>query len=175
VDKLGQPLAIRRADQATRVDERVVKHLLASLIYDSRTVLSDQRVQNENIWRVYSCLRQRAAAAKITAYMQDENTSPTARSGAFTVSVEIGSVLRESEKSWRVDWIETTFERESGKEISKKRWRALVSIYFLLPTSKTTEQEIQRNPLGIYRGQSRNKENKNGRHHSARCRAFPVA
>jgi len=47
VDKLGQQLAITRADRAANVDSRVIRATVAEFIADSRTVTPDTALQRK--------------------------------------------------------------------------------------------------------------------------------
>lgn len=151
VDKLGQAHGGGRADRTVEADERVIRHLLASFIVDARTVSFDRNIQNEATWRVYSSLRQNdPATTKMSAYMTDVNTSPIKRAEKTSVSVEIVSVMAQNADTWEVVWLETEWKRDSGETLQATRWRALLNVYFIPPSSATTEEEIRRNPLGIF-------------------------
>ena len=45
--------------------------------------------------------------------------------------------------------MENTFDRE-GNQIGKDRMRALVTVYIVPPSSETTEEQIRKNPLGVF-------------------------
>lgn len=151
VDRLGQSVGRGRADQAARVDERVIRHTLALFIRDCRSISFDPHIHNEAIWRVYSSLKNAdPATTKMTTYMTDELTSPPKRAQKVSVGVEVVSVLSQNADTWEVIWLETTWDRATGAELDKTRWRALLNVYVQPPTSATTEEEIFRNPLGIF-------------------------
>jgi Type IV secretory pathway, TrbF components len=150
VDKLGRAVAGRVVDRAGRVDDRVVKATLASFIVDSRGVSFDRNQQNDAIWRVYSHLQSsEPATTKITAYMTDPATSPTKKAEEYSVGVEISSVLQQTDSTWEVNWTERVWDRK-GVQVEQYRMRGLLTIYVSPPTSSTREEEIWRNPLGIF-------------------------
>lgn len=150
VDKLGQTAAVRRADRAAAVDERVVHATLAAFINDVRMVSFDRTVQNDAIWRVFAMLQSGDPATnKITEFMKDPATSPTQRAAENSVGVEISSVLRQTDETWEVNWTEKVWNRQ-GVRMEQYRMRGLATIYFVPPTTTTTEEEIRRNPLGLY-------------------------
>ncbi len=150
VDKLGRAVAGRIANRAGRVDDRVVKATLASFIADSRAVSFDRNQQNDAIWRVYSHLQSsEPATTKITSYMTDPVTSPTKKAEEYSVGVEISSVLQQTETTWEVNWTERVWDRK-GVQVDQYRMRGLLTIYVSPPTTSTREEEIWRNPLGIY-------------------------
>lgn len=150
VDKLGQTAAVKRADRAGVADERIVRASLASFIRDSRMVSFDRHVQNEAIWRLFSMLKTGdPALQKMTEYMKDEVTSPTKRAESESVGVEIIAVLQQNPQTWEITWTETTWNR-AGQQIRRQLMRGLVSVYTVPPTSSTKEDDIFRNPLGLY-------------------------
>jgi len=150
VDKLGQANAVNRADRAAVVDERIVHATLAAFVRDVRMVSFDRNVQNDAIWRVFSMLQSSdPATTKITDYMKDPVTSPTKRAEEFSVGVEISSVLQQTHETWEVNWTEKVWNRQ-GVRVEQYRMRGLLTIYVVPPTSSTTEEEIRRNPLGVF-------------------------
>jgi len=80
----------------------------------------------------------------------NSETSPFKRAAKETVDVQITSILPQSNETWQVDWLETVRARGDGSIISRFRMRALVSIYVAPPTSQTSEEQIRKNPLGIF-------------------------
>lgn len=150
VDKLGQAVAGRVVERASRADNRVVKSTLASFVADVRGVSFDHYQQNSAIWRVYSHLKSSdPATTKITSYMKDPATSPTKKAEEYSVGVEISSVLQQTEATWEVNWTEQVWDRK-GILVDQYRMRGLFTIYASSPTSSTREEDIWRNPLGIF-------------------------
>ena len=150
VDKLGQAAAVKRADVASDTDERVIHAALAAFIRDVRMVSFDRNAQNDAIWRVFAMLQsQDPAIGKITDYMKDPLTSPTKRAAEFSVGVEIASVLRQTRDTWEITWTERVWNRQ-GVRTEQYRMRGLLTIAIVPPTSATTEEEIRKNPLGIF-------------------------
>jgi type IV secretion system protein VirB5 len=150
VDTLGQAAAVNRADRAAGADERIIRAGLASFVRDARTVSFDRNAQNDAVWRVYAMLQSgEPATVKITDYMKDPATSPVTRAEEASVGVEIASVLRQTRDTWEVDWTEKVWTRQ-GVQAERYRMRGLLTIYVVPPTSATTEEEIRRNPVGIF-------------------------
>ncbi len=150
VDKLGQAVAVKRADRAAAVDERVVHASLAAFVRDVRMVSFDRNAQNDGIWRAYAMLQSGdPATTKITEYMRDPRTNPGKRAEETSVGIEILSVLRQTEETWEIDWNERVWNRQGVQE-GQYRMRGLLTVYIVPPTSATTEDEIRMNPLGLY-------------------------
>ncbi len=150
VDQLGYANAVKRADRALDADGRVLRAAIASFVRDSRMVSFDRNVQNDAIWRVYSMLQSSdPATTKITEHMKDPVTSPTKRAETHSVGVEISSVLQQTAETWEVNWLEKVWDRQ-GIRVEQSRMRGLLTVYIVPPTTATTEEEIRRNPLGIF-------------------------
>jgi len=150
VDKLGQANAVKRAERAAEVDGRILHATIAAFVRDSRMVSFDRNVQNDVIWRIFSMLQSSdPATTKITEYMKDPATSPTKRAETHSVGVEISSVLQQTAETWEVNWTEKVWDRQ-GIRVEQYRMRGLITVYTVPPTTSTTEEEIRRNPLGIF-------------------------
>ena len=152
VDKLGQTLPVSVADKAAPADPRIVSSLLARAITLARMVTPDVVVQRNAIFELYASLDSSdPAALKMQEYLgSDSDTSPFKRAAKETVDVQITSVIPQSDETWQVDWMETVRERGDGSIISRFRMRALVRIYVVPPTNRTSEEQIRKNPLGIF-------------------------
>ena len=151
VDKLGNATAISRADRAAPVDSRVMQATLAAFISDARLVTPDIAVQRASIFRLYAHLAPKdPATLKMTEFLNgSEDANPFKRAEAETVHIEITSALPQSSETWQIDLIEETRNREGGLKQSV-RMRALVTAYVAPPDSRTDEEQIRRNPLGIF-------------------------
>jgi type IV secretion system protein VirB5 len=152
VDKVGEVRAVQAADVTRPADPRVIHAYLAKWINDARMVTPDVEVQRGAIFRVYALLAPNdAATARVNEwYNRDEEASPFKRAEKETVAVEIASVIPQSEETWQVDWVETTRSRDGAIKGEPMRMRALITIYLVSPTPNTTEEDIRKNPLGIY-------------------------
>lgn len=153
VDKLGQPLAIGNAEGLTEANKQVViRARLASLISDARMVSPDIQLQSDAIYRVYASITQNdPAMAKMNQwYNGSEKSTPFFRAQNETVSVQIDSALPLSDETWQIDWLETTRDRQGYEIKPAEKWRALITVYLVAPTRETTEEQLFKNPLGIY-------------------------
>jgi type IV secretory pathway TrbF-like protein len=152
VDKLGQAAAVAPAQRAAPADTRVVLAAVAAWVADIRTVTPDIALQRKAVFRVYSMLAPNdAATAKSNQWLNGtEDSSPFKRAAKETVSVEMSSVLPQTADTWQVDWIETVRDRQGLVKGQPQRWRALVTVYSMPPTTDTTEEQMRNNPLGIY-------------------------
>ena len=82
-------------------------------------------------------------AATLNDYARTND--PFARIGQSSTAVEITSVVRASESSFQVRWIERSYV--NGSLSGTERWTAVLSIVLQPPR---TEERLRKNPLGIY-------------------------
>ncbi len=152
VDKLGEAVAVSRADVATAVDPRVIHASVAAFITDLRLVTPDIALQRRAIFRAYAMLSPNdPATAKTNQWLNGtEDSNPFKRAATETVSIEIISVIPQTPETWQVDWKETTYDRQGTVAKPPSRMRALLTIYTVESTTNTTEEQIRNNPLGIY-------------------------
>ena len=72
------------------------------------------------------------------------SAQPFAQVGDRTVSVQVTSVIRASDRSFQVKWTETAYER--GSLAGTSRWTAILSVQVKQPASA---DELRKNPLGL--------------------------
>lgn len=72
-------------------------------------------------------------------------SEPFARVGRQQVAVEVSSVIRASDDSFRVAWIERTYE--NGQLARTERWTAILTI--VVQPARDAER-LRKNPLGIF-------------------------
>jgi len=152
VDKLGEAVAVSRADLARSADPRVIHASVAAFITDLRLVTPDIALQRRAIFRAYAMLSPNdPATAKTNQWLNGtEDSNPFKRAATETVSIEIISVIPQTPETWQVDWKETTYDRQGTVAKPPSRMRALLTIYSVESTANTTEEQIRNNPLGIY-------------------------
>ncbi len=150
IDKIGQARAVGPIHNA-KVDGRVIHREIADFIEDARMVTPDIEVQRNAVFRVYAKLAPNdPATAKMNEWMGgSEDNSPFKRATLEMVSVEIQAAMQQTKDTWQVDWSETTRDR-NGTIKSTQQMRALVTYYILDFTSNTSEEEIRKNPVGLY-------------------------
>jgi type IV secretory pathway TrbF-like protein len=95
VNKLGEAIAVSRADIAAVADQRVVHASIAAFINDLRMVTPDIALQRRAIFRAYAMLSNNdPATAKANEWFNSsEASSPFKRAETQTVNVEIISVI----------------------------------------------------------------------------------
>ncbi|MGH7715891.1 MAG: VirB8/TrbF family protein [Vulcanimicrobiaceae bacterium] len=141
VDKLGDAVAVARADRATPTDERVVTAQLAAWIVDVRSVSSDPLAQKSALSRAYAL-----TAATGTTFLNDYYRDHSPFGQTRTVAVSIDAVLPISKQTYQIQWTEDARDLQ-GRDIGTTQWLASVTVAFDPPTD---ERGILSNPLGLY-------------------------
>jgi type IV secretion system protein VirB5 len=146
VDKLGDALAIQRADVASPVPLGVVRAQIARYIQDVRTVSIDVLAERAFINEAYAMVDKNSAALTfLNNYFSA--TDPFKRATTETVSAHVESVLPlPGSNTWRVEWREDTVARDGRPEFSK-HWEATITVSINPPT---TDAAILVNPTGLF-------------------------
>jgi len=145
MDSLGRPVAAAPAEQTTTADDRIKRATLYTWLENLRLVTSDGVTQRKSIDRVYAYI---ASGSQAQAFISDfyRSNPPQKRAQTETVSVEVQSVLPTSDKTFEIEWTETTRDLY-GTVTQKARWKAAFTIAINPPTDEATARI---NPLGIY-------------------------
>ena len=149
VDELGRSVAVAPAQRAKQVDDRVIQAQLARFITDTRSVTTDANVQKMWIFEAYTMINQADSSFNyLQQHYTKPETNPFQRAAKETVEVKISTVLRQTDLTFEVEWMETVRTR-AGEVVGGKatRMRAILQIY--LTTPQTVEQIIK-NPAGVY-------------------------
>jgi len=123
-----------------QVPEAAIVFQIRTFITNLRSVSTDPQVLYGNINEAYAMVT--ASYEPVMTRMLRAN-SPFDLVGRVRRSVEIESIIRITQDTYQVDWIDAAFDGTSRRNT---RMRALVSIR-LLPV---TDQTVRHNPLGIY-------------------------
>lgn len=142
VDRLGEAVAVAPADAAYRPTDPQIAWHLGQFIRDVRSISLDPVLMRGNWLSAYDFVTDRGARY-LGAYARAAN--PFGEVGARTVSVQVTSVVRASDRSFQVKWTETAYER--GTLAGTSRWTAILSVVVKPPASAET---LRKNPLGLY-------------------------
>ncbi len=145
IDNLGRPVASGIADETSPNDDRLRRSNIFNFVENLRTVTTDGVSQRKAIDRVYA---QIASGSEAQTFISDfyRSDPPFKKAETETVSVEVKSVLPTSDRTYEVEWIETTRDLY-GTVKSTDRWKGYLSIALNPPTD---ERQARINPLGIY-------------------------
>ncbi|RYY28766.1 MAG: conjugal transfer protein TrbF [Sphingomonadales bacterium] len=142
VDKLGQALAVAPADARFSPSDPQIAWHLGRFITHIRSRSLDAVLMRENWLSAYDFASERGALF-LGEYARAAN--PFAEVGRHTVSVQVTSVVRASENSFRINWTEQAYER--GSLSGTSRWTAVVTVKLQPPRSA---EVLRKNPLGLY-------------------------
>lgn len=142
IDHLGQAQAVGPATAAYRPTDPQIAWYLARFISEVRGIPADPVVLRQNWLDAYNYVTDRGALA-LNDYARTND--PFSRVGRMQVAVEIASVIRASDDSFRVEWIERRYV--DGALAITERWSAILTIVVTTPTDA---ERLRKNPLGIY-------------------------
>ena len=125
-DNLGRPVASGLADQASTADEQLKRSTVIEWVENLRLVTTDGIAQRRAIDRVYAHI---ASGSPAQTFISDfyRTGQPFTRAQAETVSVDVPSVLQDSEETFEVEWVETIRDLY-GAVKEKDRWKGAFSI-----------------------------------------------
>ena len=142
VDKLGEAQAMAPATADYRPSDPEIAWHLARFIENVRGVSADPIIVRQNWLRTYDFVTDKGAVA-LSDYARAND--PFAEIGKRQVAVEVSSVIRASEDSFRVAWVERHYQ--DGNLAGTERWTAILTIVIAPPRSA---DRLRKNPLGIY-------------------------
>ena len=135
-------MAVGEAATPYRPTDAQTAHHIARFVTLVRSLSIDPIVVRQNWLDAYDYTTDRGAAV-LNDYARVND--PFARIGKESVTVQITSVVRASDASFNVRWMERRYV--NGAAAGLERWTAVVSIVQQTPR---TEERLRRNPLGIY-------------------------
>jgi type IV secretion system protein TrbF len=142
VDRLGEPRALAAADRDYQPTDPQIAWFLAHFITEVRSISLDPVLMRQNWLSAYDFVSGRGARF-LGDYARSSN--PFGAVGTRSVSVQVTSVVRASDRSFQVKWIERAYAR--GNLASTTHWTAILSLAERPPASADI---LRRNPLGLY-------------------------
>ncbi|BDG71635.1 conjugal transfer protein TrbF [Roseomonas fluvialis] len=142
VDRLGEAQAVAPAIANFRPTDPQIAWHLARFTEQVRGIAADPIIVRQNWLRAYDFATDRGALA-----LNDfaRASDPFGRVGRQQVAIEVSSVIRASDDSFRVAWIERTYE--NGQLARTERWTAILTI--VVQPARDAER-LRKNPLGIF-------------------------
>ncbi|MDD4616041.1 MAG: conjugal transfer protein TrbF [Alphaproteobacteria bacterium] len=142
VDKFGEAHAVAPAVQDYQPTDAQIAWHLARFITNVRSISTDPVLVRQDWLLAYDFATDKAAL-----FLNDyaKKNDPFAQIGTRSVSVQVTSVVRASETSFQVKWIEQTFDR--GSLAQTEHWTAILTV--IIQPSRTAEQ-LRKNPLGLF-------------------------
>ena len=142
VDKLGQAQAVAPATADYQPTDPQIAWHLARFIQEVRGIPADPVVLRQNWLDAYNYVTDKGALA-LNDYAR--TSDPFSKVGKNQVSVDVASVIRASDSSFRVEWTERHYI--DGALASTERWSANLTLALQMPTDA---DRLKKNPLGVY-------------------------
>jgi type IV secretion system protein VirB5 len=142
VDRGGQIRAVGEALTPYRPTDAQIAFHLAHFISNVRSLATDPVIVRQSWLDAYGFTTDQGAAT-LNDYARAND--PFSRIGQTSIVVDVSSVVRASDTSFQVRWIERSYVH--GAPAAVEHWTAILSIVLQPPR---TEERLRRNPLGIY-------------------------
>ncbi len=142
IDKLGQAQAVAPAVADYRPTDPQIAWHLARFIEEVRRIPADPVVLRHDWLEAYRFVTDRGALA-LNDYAR--TSDPFSKVGKTQIAVDVASVVRASESSFRVAWVERHYV--DNALAATERWSAILTIVVQPPTDA---DRLTKNPLGVY-------------------------
>jgi type IV secretion system protein VirB5 len=142
IDKLGQAQAVAPAVADYQPTDPQIAWHLARFIEEVRGIPADPVVLRRNWLGAYDYVTDKGALA-LDGYAR--RSDPFAQIGKTQVAVEVSSVIRASDDSFRIAWTERHYADDALT--ATEHWTAILTIVVKTPTDA---DRLKKNPLGLY-------------------------
>ena len=142
IDKLGQAQTVAPAQADYRPTDPQIAWHLARFIEQVRSVPADPVVLRQNWLEAYNYVTDKGALA-LNDYARIND--PFGKIGKAQIAVEVSSVIRASDDSFRIAWTERHYVDDALA--ATERWSAILTIVVQTPTDA---DRLKKNPLGLY-------------------------
>jgi len=142
VDKMGEAQAVAPADADYHPSDPQIAYHLARFVENFRGIPADPVVLRQSWLRAYDFTTAKGALA-LNDYAR--NNDPFAQVGKFQVAVDVSSVIRASDNSFRISWTERRYQ--DGSLAATERWSAIATVVIQTPR---TPEALRKNPLGVF-------------------------
>lgn len=142
IDKLGEAQAVAPAIADYKPTDPQIAWHLARFIEYVRSIPADPIIVRQNWLKAYDFVTDKGALA-LNDYARAND--PFAKIGQVQVAVDVSSVIRASDDSFRIAWTERRYENASLA--ATERWTAIFSIVVQPPRDP---ERLRKNPLGLF-------------------------
>ncbi|PPD10035.1 MAG: conjugal transfer protein TrbF [Methylocystis sp.] len=142
IDKLGEAQAVAPAIADYRPTDPQIAWHLARFIEHVRSIPADPIIVRQNWLHAYDFVTDKGA---LTLNDYARANDPFAKIGQIQIAVDVSSVIRASNESFRVAWIERRYENASLA--TTERWTAIFTIVVQPPRDA---DRLTKNPLGVF-------------------------
>lgn len=142
VTNQGEVRAVGPAVEQYRPTDAQIGYHLSRFLRNVRSLPIDPIVLRENWLETYDSVTDRAAV-KLNDYAR--SATPFARVGRESVAIEVISVVRASDSSFQLRWLERRYV--NGVVNAVETWTAILTLIVQQPRDVA---RLRKNPLGIY-------------------------
>jgi type IV secretion system protein VirB5 len=142
VDRLGAAQAIAPATADYEPSDEQIAYFLGRFITEVRGLSVDPVVVRQAWLEAYAQITSHAKPA-LDEYAR--SADPFGKVGRRAVTVDVTSVVRASDRSFRITWVEHPYA--DGSPLPLENWSAILTVVIQTPQ---TESRLRQNPLGIY-------------------------
>lgn len=142
IDAQGEVKGVAPVTERFEPTDAQIAHQLERFIRDVRAIPIDPVVLRDNWLEAYDFTTQRGAMS-LNEFARAND--PFANVGQSSIAVEVTSVVRASQSSFQVRWIEHKYT--NGAASVTERWTAILTILMRPPR---TTSILRKNPLGLY-------------------------
>ena len=142
IDHLGEARAVTAAERDYTPTDPQIAWALSKFIQNIRGISLDPVLMRRDWLEAYDFATRRGSQ-----FLGDyaRSSDPFAHIGERTISVQVTSVVRASDRSFQVKWTETAFEH--GAQAGTWHWTAILTVVTKPPANADT---LRKNPLGLY-------------------------
>lgn len=142
VDKFGEARAVAPVAESYTPSDAQIGWYLARFITNVRSLSSDPIVVRQNWLQAYDFTTDRGAAV-----LNDfaRTNDPFAEVGEKTVTAQVTSVVRATDSTYQVKWVEQSYKQ--GEVERTSHWTAMLTVVTQGPR---TADAVRKNPLGIF-------------------------
>ncbi|MBF0451291.1 MAG: hypothetical protein HQK75_11355 [Candidatus Magnetomorum sp.] len=144
VDTSGR---VRLVGKAERVDYEPrmesIKYFLSLFVNEIRSIPADPVLLKKNFLNAYHFVTNKGRNL-LNEYARQYD--PFTKQKDYVISVEISNVVKMSEMSYQIQWVEQLFSK-NGSMINQNHFTGIFSISFSTPKDETI---LQKNPLGLF-------------------------
>jgi type IV secretion system protein VirB5 len=142
IDKLGAAQVVAPAEADYQPTDPQIAFHLARFIEQVRSIPADPVIVRQNWLRAYDFTTQGGALA-LNDYARAND--PFTNVGKQQIAVDVSSVIRASPDSFRIAWVQRTYQ--DGSLADTSRWSAILTVVVQPPRDA---DKLRANPLGIY-------------------------
>lgn len=142
VDHLGQVRSVGPALEPYQPNDAQIAYYLSRFVSDVRSLSIDPVVVRRNWLEAYDYATDHGAV-----FLNEfaRTNDPFKAVGQRSIAVQVTSVVRLSDASFQVKWIEQRYEHDAL--VATERWTAILTLVLQQPA---TADALRKNPLGIY-------------------------